>query len=184
MSAYTQSYKSYFTALIVLVGVAAIDVTLLAVFLRTQSYPIDGLTSALIILPAIVIINLLLAVISYFLKLKRSSYLLLANCLLAPIIFIQLCKEHYHYYKKKHYTTYYFTYNKRKFEIELTKGDNFYSFSDVTNQANRSTTAFTGDYKLKNDSIILLDSSRRLVIIKHKLVGYPTAKNIIQLNDR
>jgi hypothetical protein len=161
---------------------AIINAALLTVFIFTEDRPIDGLTSVLLIVPFIVVINLIIALVLYLFKRKATSLLLLLNAILAPVIYNLVSVKHYSYYRHKHYTTYYFTFKQHKFEIELEKDTNFYSFSDITNQG--SSSAFIGDYKLKGDSIILLDSTRRPVIIHQKLIGYPTPADTILLTEK
>jgi hypothetical protein len=179
-----QHYKASCRPLLNLIGIVTIDAILLTLFVYRQDRPMDGLTSALIIVPAIVLVNIIVALVLYVFKRKSGVWLLLANCLIAPIVFTQLAKLHYRYYRQTHFTTYYFTYKQHKFEIELETDNNFYTFSEMTNQVNGSTTAFMGDYKLKNDSIVLIDTTRRPVIVNRKLIGYPTVKDTIQLNDK
>lgn len=75
-----------------------------------------------------------------------------------------------------------FTYKQHKFEIALEKDASFYSFSAIADQG--SSIAFTGDYKLKCDSLILLDGLRNPVIIHQKLIGYPTLADTILLTKK
>lgn len=175
------SYKVTYQTALWVIAIIAIDVLMLTLFLYTEDQPIDGLTSVLIIIPTIIGINLILALVLFLIKRKRIARLLLLNCLLSPCVYNLLAKAHYHHYRQKHFTTYCFNYRKHMFEIELEHDTRFYALTDVTNQPNGSTWGLIGDYKLSNDSIILIDSTRRPVVIHQKLIGYPTTKDTIQL---
>jgi hypothetical protein len=175
------SYKVINQSVLWAIAIVAIDVLVLTLFLNTEDQPIDGLTSVFLIVPAIIGIDLVLAVVLYVTKRKLVAMLLLVNCLPAPCVYNLLAKAHYHHYRQKHFTTYCFKYGKHRFEIELEHNIRFYAFSDVTNQPNGSTWGFVGDYKFSKDSIILIDSTRRPVIIHERLIGYSTKKDTIQL---
>jgi len=170
-----------YTILLILLAIIAIDALLIIAYVYTQDYPLDALTSALIIIPTIVLINLIVALILYAIKRKRLAGLLLFNSLLAPFIYNILSSRHYHFYRQRHFTTYRFIYKQHTFEIELEKDNHFYNFSDVTNQPHGSTDSFMGDYKISNDSIVLIDSTRHPIIFSNKLIGYPTITDTIQL---
>jgi len=175
------TYKLIYQSVLWAIAIVAIDVLMLTLFLYTEDQPIDALTSAFIIVSAIIAINLILALVLYVIKRKRMAMLLVLNCLLSPCVYTLLTKAHYHHYRQKHFTTYCFNYGRHRFEIELEHNTRFYALTDVTNQPNGSTWGLIGDYKLSKDSIILVDSTRRPIIIRQKLIGYPTTKDTIQL---
>jgi hypothetical protein len=180
---YKTTHGTSYNTVIILIGIVFIDVLVLGAYLYQQNSPMDALTSAFIIIPAIIVINLVVALLLYLLKRKQSTRLLLLNTIIAPVVYIQLAKIHYHYYRQTHFTTYYFTYKQHQFEIELEKEYHSYNFSDIT-KGNVSTVSQYGNYILKNNNIVLLDSARRSVIIENKPIGYPTVIDTIQLRNK
>ncbi len=176
-----QINKPVIRTALLLLFILLLETILLGYFVFKQDSPQDALTSAYVITPIIIVINFIIALLLFLIKRQGMTWLLLLNCLFTPIIYNQLEKAFYFQYEKTHFDTYYFAYKHRFFEIRLEPALQFYSFTDITNQRNGSTFAFIGDYKVKNDSILLIDSNRRPVIFKNALYGYPTPKDKIQL---
>jgi len=161
--------------------IATIDVILAIVFIIISSSPIDGLALGFL-MDMVIVLNLIVGLGLFFFKHKTIAWLIIMNAVVAPTILNLLANKYYEHYKNKNYATYYFTYKRHKFEIELEKKTHIYSFSDITEKG--SSSGFLGAYQLKGDSIILLDSIRRPVIVRQKLIGYPTRLDTLKLVNK
>lgn len=167
-----------------LIALAIADVVLLFLFLFDGEHPIDGLTSVFVIIPAIALVNLVLGIVLYLIKQRRLAVFVFINIIVSPLVYNWVAIRRSEYLMSKKYQHYYFSYKKQKFDIELDKQGNTFDISEITNKSNGLTWSFYGDYKRKGDSIILIDSNRRTVIIRNKLIGYPTNKDTIALKNK
>ena len=129
-------------------------------------------------------LNLLLGVIIYFYPQRRLSRYFFANAIVAPVIFHLVWVMWYSGWNERNYDEYYFPVGNAKFELSLSKTDNYFSISDITNQINGSTSGlFLGTYEVNGDTTFLVDGETKMKIVEHKLFGFPQLQTGIRLEE-
>jgi hypothetical protein len=169
------------TCLFILVG----DVIILDSFIYWERPTPDVAIGELIMVPAVILSNPFVAAVVSFIKFfvnrKRLASVFLINAFVAALIFHGLWSAWYAHYEKQNFIRYvFYEMNNKQCELTLDKRDSTYSFSEINNPG--TTTEFKrGGYQQHRNSIILVDSSRSLLIFNGLLFGYPSIKDTIHL---
>ena len=144
-------------------------------------------------------INLLIAIILYFIK-KRYSILFLVNAIVCPLLFTFFWNS----WLENHqfdYTEFSFTNDNRNFVIHIEKNPDGVSLREInTNSQNSNLTLYYGEYekigdslklslrflnndqyKIEKDSVIL--RNRIMYIFENKLLGFPESPIEIKLTE-
>ena len=172
-----------------IIGIIAITEILLIWIWIQKEEPDPSVSIALIlIIPFLLAINLIPALILWFVKKKSLSKLLAINSIFCSIAFYVLWQGWFANYHSKYYKSWTFELEGKEYEISLTKNSNNFWLSDITNQKNGSTTGLNfGEYHIKGDSLILIDQrgelklKQRMAIHENKLYRYNSMTQIINL---
>lgn len=113
---------------------------------------------AVIIVPALVILNLISGIVLFLFKKKQISNAFFLNSVLSVIVFSLLFDAWYAYRRWMTYEIFTFKSGVAIFEISLDKNDRGFDISDVTRKSEGSTIGYMfGDYEVRNDTIFLND---------------------------
>lgn len=173
------TYKPILKKLLI---ISVLDVIILSVLVWWINADPSEAIAEIIILPSLLIINLIIAGLLAFFKIKKSLAIAFSiNSIVACIVFHILFVMWFTYYDSKHFTFYYFNKGSIKYEILLMKEDTSFGVLDISNKGS-SIEFMRGNYKLTRGGIVLLtDSMKKMLIINNKLIGYPTPKDTIDV---
>ena len=161
------------------IGILILEIILLGLWIYVLKPDPSISIGIVLILPIIFGINLIIAIILYFLK-KPISKLFFANSIICPIIFYAFWNLWFMNWAERNYVEYSFRVDNRKLEVSLSKTSEYFSISDKSNQKNGSTTGlYFGKYEKIGDSIKLTDGEKKMYIFENKLIGF--AKNVKEI---
>lgn len=130
---------------------------------------------AIIIVPALVILNLILGIVFWVFKKATTSKAFFINSAVSAIIFSLLFNGWYEYRRWRTYEIFTFEKGGNTFEVSLNKNDSGFNISDITNQSEGSTTGYMfGDYQVRADTIILTDiySKEKCFIHRNRIYDF------------
>jgi hypothetical protein len=159
-----------------------VDLVILSAYIYWEKPTPDSVIAELIIVPALIIINLIIAgVTTFFSKKRYLGWTFLINGFLASFIFHYLFQLWFTYYDYVNFKNYYFERSGKNYRLELDRRDTSYSLLELNN--GDAMEFKTGKYKQLSDRVLLADSASNLFIYQHHLIGYPKAGDNIALQD-
>jgi hypothetical protein len=139
----------------------------------------------ILIVPLTFAANIIAGLIFYFFKKRQVAKVIFCNSVIGPIIFYFLWNFWFMGWTERNYTIYSFRTQQKQFELSLSKTNNYFDISDVTNKQNGTTTGlFFGHYKIIGDSIILTDGQTRMYLLKSRLIGLPNGEKEIPVSKK
>ena len=133
-----------------------------------------------LVVPLVVIINIILGVISLFIK-KVSSPLFFINCIAAAMITYWIFTVEMRNQYKGHFDNW--TFNLRDTTFRITKWNKSNYFSISYREGSGSSTGFLdGQCVQKKDTLLLINDSTRMFIHQGKLHNLRKSKNPIVLH--
>jgi hypothetical protein len=154
------------------IGILILEIILLGLWIYELKPDPSISIGIVLILPILFGINLIIAIMLYFLK-KPISKLFFANSIICPIIFYAFWNLWFMNWAERNYVEYSFGVDNRKLEVSLSKTSEYFSISDKSNQKNGSTTGlYFGKYEKIGDSIKLTDGEKKMYIFENKLIGF------------
>lgn len=133
------------------------------------------------IIPAIFIINIIIALIFFFID-RFKALLFLINSIIAPIIFFLLFMSWYKFEEWDNYRQYYFDKNGVHYELTIYKKVNQYYISEIEPGFSRGLLDNT--YKVSKDTTFLENDTVKIFLINDVLFGFPEQNDKIELKNK
>jgi hypothetical protein len=163
---------------IIIVGILIIEIILIRNWIYEIIKPDPSVSIGLILfVPMLIGINLILALILYFIK-KPYSKLFAFNAVFCSIIFYLFWNGWYDGYAERYNTVYKFSINDIVYELSIGKNDEYFYLCDENNNGR----VYVGKYERKGDSLILKDNKAEMYVIENKLYGFPEKTTEIDLS--
>ena len=159
-----------------------LDVILLSVLVWWVNATPDVSLIEVLIIPALFTINIVSAVIAYLFKKKVLCRFLAVNALASSIIFHFLIQLWFVYLHNTNFKQYDFTLKASVYSLTLDKRDTSYSL--YQKGEGLSIEYKRGRFQHSRDSILLLDSLKRLIFVNDMLIGFPAVKDTMHLIKR
>ena len=170
-----------------------IDIAVIALWdYWANSFPVSQGESigVLLIIPVLIIVS---GVAGLILKLKKRVWanVILANVIIAFAIFFAVFK--YEFWKQQHdnYLTFYFTDNKKIYNVTLKlnkaqlQNGLTYNFYERLGEYGNAGTDLDGSYMKKSDTLILTSYKGKVMkIFRKTLFDYPKKGDIISLRNK
>lgn len=165
------------------IGLLILEIILLG-FWTYQMEPDPSVSIGIVIIvPFLFVLNIIIGILFYLFKSKLSN-LFFINSIVCPLIFFGIWNLWFMNYHDRISERFDFAIGEKNYEISLSKKSDYFSISDMTNQANGSTTGlYFGKYERKADSIKLTDGETKMFIVEKKLIGFPEKPNEIKLTE-
>lgn len=126
-------------------------------------------------IPLLAVFNALVGAGWWLSKRPRVAGAFFINALLAGVIFHLLLQSWYDYDRQGRYHRYAFIQQRTRYVLTLHRKAQAFDLSDVTNQANGSTTSLRmGDYVVRHDTVFLREGNgpRQYVMHQRTLSGF------------
>lgn len=169
-----------------LIVITVVDVVLLGLFVYSTNPDPSIAIGIIIIIPIIFLINIFIGIVLKALKNKWANVILI-NSIIASLVFNELCSFAIERQTALNYKTFYFRDSDKDYELNfvLEKG----KFKDSLTyeiyeriSAGSITMGFGGRYKIKNDTLLLIDDSsinKNMKMFGNALYDYPeTGKKV------
>jgi hypothetical protein len=169
---------------LIIIGLAliVIETLIFGLWIYSEKPTPDVSIALVIIVPFLFGVSIILGLVFYLLKRRPIANLIFLNSVIAPTIFYFLWTLWFMGWRDRNYTEYSFVIDKAEFEVSLSKTNDYFSISDITNQQNGSTTGlFFGQYQVIGDTIVMEDGQTRMKIAGDKLFGFPQSSTEIKL---
>jgi len=153
----------------------ALDVALLGGWLLWVRPTPDVALIEVYAVPMLAVFNALVGAGWWLGKRPRLAGAFALNALLAGAVFHLLLQSWYDYDRKGRYDRYAFAQQGTLYVLTLHRKEQAFDLSDVTNQANGSTTSLLmGNYVVRHDSVLLRESNgpRQYVLHQRTLSGF------------
>lgn len=144
----------------------------------------DVSIALIVIIPFIFGVSILVGLAFLWFKAGHPAKIAFLNSIFAPLIFYLLWTMWFDGWRERNYKEYSFNIDSVKFEVSLSKTNNYFSISEITSQPNGSTTGlFFGEYQTKGDTLILVDGKTEMKIVGNKLFRFPQSETEIELSE-
>jgi membrane protein YdbS with pleckstrin-like domain len=156
-----------------------IDIILIWFWVK-ENDPDPSVSIALVlVVPAVIIINLVIAILLYFTK-REYSKIFVINSLLSAVIMYILFLNGIDRHQKLRYESWKFNIEDTIFQITHSKLDNTFSISESTNPGS-STGFLDGKFSRKGNEYYLTTDSTEYKIRKEYFYGFRNSKDSIKL---